>query len=208
MMAAYDRWLPGDDAVLKAVGESGKPVFLVLNKVDRARDKSILLGTIATLAHKHRFEEIFPLSALHDNDFDKLTETLTACLPSRKFIFDRDQLTDRSERFITAELVREKLMVELHRELPYVVHVEVEKFEKRKPVVHISVLIFVQKDSHRAIVIGNDGARMKRVGSRARRELEKLLGKRVFLQLWVKKRHAWQHDAMIVNAYSSDGAVL
>ncbi len=205
MMVAYDRWLPEDDTVLEAVKACGRPAFLLLNKVDRARDKSTLLALIEASARKHDFKDIFPLSALRDADFDGLTKALSRCLPVRDFIFEPDRLTDRSERFYAAELVREQLMLELHQELPYAAHVEVERFEERAPVSRVSAVIFVEKENHRAIVIGRGGARLKRVGTRARREIERLTGRRVFLQLWVKTKSAWRHDPAVVNAYFSDG---
>ncbi len=205
MMAAYDRWLADDDAVLEAVKACGKPALLVLNKVDRARDKSALLETLAGAARKHDFKEIFPLSALRDNDFDRLTQALGACLPAGDFIFDEDQLSDRSERFIVAELVREQLMLELHQELPYAAHVEIERFEERAAMAHVSAVIFVEKENQRAIVIGHGGARLKRIGTRARRDAERLLGRRVFIELWVKTKSAWQQDPAVISAYSSDG---
>ncbi len=208
MMAVHDCWLPADEAVLAAAKRCDRPVFLVLNKVDRARDKSALLAILAAAARRHDFKEIFPLSALRDADFGKFTRTLAAYLPQRDFIFDEDQLSDRSERFIVAELVREQVMLELHQELPYAAHVEIEKFEERTPVVHISAVIFVEKSNQRAIVIGHGGARLKRIGTRSRRDAERLLGRRVYLRLWVKTKSAWQRDPAVVNAYSSDGAAL
>lgn len=205
MMVAYDRWLPEDEAVLEAVKACGKPAFLLLNKVDRARDKSALLGLIRAASRRHDFKEIFPLSALRDAGFSGLTAALGECLPVRDFVFEPDQLSDRSERFLAAELVREQLMLELHQELPYAAHVEVERFEERSPGARISAVILVEKENHRAIVIGRGGVRLKRVGTRARREIERLTGKRVFLQLWVKARSAWRRDPAVVNAYFSDG---
>lgn len=208
MMAVYDRWLPADEAVLKIAAACGKPVFLVLNKVDHARDKSDLLECIAAASKRHDFKEIFPLSALRDDSFDKLIEALSQCLPHADFLFDEDQLSDRSERFIVAELVREQLMMELHQELPYTMHVEIESFEERGAVAHISAVVFVEKENQRAIAVGRGGARLKRVGMRARREVEKILGRRVFLRLWVKTKRDWQQDPAILNAYSSSGKLL
>ena len=205
MIAVCDRWLDEDETVLNAVSACGKPALLVLNKVDRVRDKTALLETIANLSRKHDFAEIFPLSALRDTDFDHFTREIGARLPKGGFIFDEDRLSDRSERFIAAELVREQLMLELHQELPYAAHVEIERFEKRTPVVHVSAVIFVEKANQRAIVIGRGGGRLKRVGRRARTGIEELLGKRVFLQLWVKTRSAWRNDPAVLSAYASDG---
>ncbi len=205
MMAVYDRWLPGDEAVLEAAAACGRPIFLVLNKVDRARDKAGLLEVLAAAAHRHEFREIFPLSALRDADFDRFTQALGRCLPEGDFVFDPEQLSDRSERFIVAELVREQVMLELHQELPYAVHVEVEQFEERAPVVRLTAVIFVGRESQRAIVIGRGGTRLKRIGTRARRDIERLLGKRVFVRLWVKTKSAWWRDPAVINAYSGDG---
>ena len=208
MMVAYDRWLDADETVLAAAKDCGMPTLLVLNKIDRARDKSVLLNVIAAAARRHDFKEIFPLSALQDTGFDELIKALVGYLPDRDFIFGENQLSDRSERFVVAELVREQVMLELHQELPYATHVEIEQFEERASVVHISAVIFVEKNQQRAIVIGHGGARLKRIGTRARHRAERLLGRHVFMQLWVKTRREWQRDPAVASAYLSDGAAM
>ena len=207
-MAVSNRWLPEDESVLEAIRICEKPAFLVLNKVDRINNKSDLLGILSTARDRHDFKEIFPLSALRDTDFDQLIKSLEKYLPERNFIFENDQLSDRSERFIVAELIREKLMIELNQELPYATHIEIEKFEEKNQITHISAIIFVEKVNQRAIVIGHQGNRLKRVGTCARSGIENFLGQHVFLQLWVKTKSTWQHDSSIVNAYSSDGEIL
>ena len=205
MMIECGRWSAEDDGVLEAVKACGRPALLVLNKADRVRDKSVLLDELAAAACRHDFREIFPLSALRDKDFDGFLKVLEALLPQRELLFEADRLSDRSERFLAAELVREQLMIELHQRLPYAVHVEIERFEERGPVARIAAVIFVEKDNQRAIVIGRGGARLRRVGTRARRDLERLLGRRVFLETWVKTKSAWQRDPMVMGAYAGDG---
>ena len=205
MISTYDRWSSADEIVLKAVRNCRRPTLLVLNKIDRARDKGVLLEALARAARRYAFKEIFPLSALRDAAFDRFTDTVAGYLPRRDFIFSENQVSDRSERFITAELIREQLMLELHQELPYVTHVEIERFEERASAARVSAVIFVERSNQRAIVIGRGGVRLKRIGTRARRKVERLLGRRVFMQLWVKARGAWQRDPSVFSACSGGG---
>lgn len=208
MMAAFNRWSPADEAMLEAVKRCTPPVFLILNKVDQATDKTELLATIDKMSQRHFFEEIFPVSALRDRDFSRFTQAISTRLPVGNFIFEEDQLSDRNERFIAAELVREQLMLELHQELPYAIHVEVERFKERKPVMYMLVVIYLGKEKQRPIVIGRSGDRLKRVGIRARRSIENLLGRRVYLELRVKTKSFWHRDPSVTRFYSVDGNVL
>ena len=208
MMVVFDQWFPADEMLLEAVRTVGKPTFLVLNKIDRVRDRSVLLRTIDTCAKRYAFDEIFPLSALRDKGFDRFTQALGVRLPSREFIFPEGRLSDRNERFIAAELVREQLILELHQELPYLLHVEIECFEKRGPMSYLLAVIYIEKERQRAIVIGRAGSLLKRVGTRARRNIESFLGRRVFLELQVKAKSAWQRDPAVIESYSSDGEAL
>ncbi len=205
MMVVFNQWLPQDEMLLKAVKDSNKPTFLVLNKIDFARGRLQLLKVIETVSKHHAFDEIFPLSALRDKGFDRFIQALGAHLPPRDFLFPEDQLSDRSERFIAAELIRERLILELHQELPYTLHVEIERFEERESMAYLLAIIYIEKERQRGIVIGHAGDRLKRVGTHARHSIEGLLGKRVFLKLLVKTKSTWQRDPVVIESYSSDG---
>ena len=207
MMVVFNQWSIQDETLLKAIKFLDKPKFLVINKIDRERNKANLLRTIETFENRHLFDEIFPLSALRDKHFDRLVQTLGSYLPIGDFVFDESQLSDRSERFIAAELVREQLMFELHQELPYTLHVEIEHFEERKLMVYMLAVIYIDKASRRSIIIGRGGDRLKRVGTRARHDIERLLGRRVFLDLWVKTKSAWARDPDIIRSYSGNEEV-
>lgn len=186
-------WTPEDEDVLQRIAASNKPCILIMNKCDLVKDKSELLMFIKQTAQRHDFVEIFPVSALRDKEFEALKQGIAKFLPQRPlFHFPEDQLTDRSERFLVAEFIREQAMLNLHRELPYAIHVEIETFEDKGKLLHINAVIFVLKDSQRSIVIGKNGDCIKRIGSRARRQIEAFLNKQVYLQLWVKVAKDWQ----------------
>jgi GTP-binding protein Era len=201
------KWTPEDERVLAEVAASGKPALLLLNKVDRLEDKSALLPHIGALREKHPFEAIVPVSALKGHNLAALEREIAARLPESPHLFPPDQLTDRSERFLVAEIVREKLMRQLGAELPYANAVEIEQFAARGPTVHIGAVILVEKPGQKAIVIGQGGERLKRVGQEARADIEKLLGQKVMLRLWVKVRSGWADDerALASLGYREDG---
>lgn len=187
------RWRPGDQAVLDLLPET-TPVVLVINKVDRLADRNALLPFIAQRAEAHAFTEIVPLSAERGDNLDALLKAAGRHLPESPPIFDPEELTDRSERFLAAELLREKLFRNLGEELPYGIAVEIEKFEVVDGVRRIHAAIIVDKEAHKAIVIGKGGERMKRVSSDARKDMEALFGGKVWLETWVKVRSGWADD--------------
>lgn len=188
------QWQEGDEHALEKIQRASCPVFLAINKVDKLEDKAALLPYIEEISQRFEFQEIVPLCALTGFSVDHLEERLYASLPENPFFFDEDQITDKTERFLTAEIVREKLMRQLGHELPYELTVEIEQFKEEERVIHINAAILVERDSQKAIVIGKQGQRLKSVGSEARKDMERLLDKKVMLTLWVKVKHGWSDD--------------
>ncbi|MCE3001431.1 MAG: GTPase Era [Xanthomonadaceae bacterium] len=188
------RWSTEDDAALAAAVQGGRPVVLVLNKVDRIADKGVLLPKIAELARRHAFAALVPLSAGKRDNLEALVRALLDLLPEGPPIFGPDEVTDRSERFIVAELVREQLVRQLHAELPYATTVEIEAFKRENKVLKIAAIVWVEREGQKGIVLGAGGAQIKRIGIFARREIERQFGGRVHLELHVKVREGWSDD--------------
>ncbi len=201
------RWQADDDWVLEKLKRLACPVILAVNKVDLVKDKEALLPHLAELAGKMEFAEIIPLSARHGDNLDILKAAIRQRLPRSAPFFPEDQITDRSERFLAAELVREKLFRKLGEEIPYGLTVEIERFKQEGNTAHIHALIWVEKASHKPIVIGRQGSRLKEVGREAREDMEKLFGCKVFLQLWVKVKEGWADDERALRSlgYGEDG---
>ncbi len=188
------RWTDEDDLVLERMGEVSVPVWCVINKIDRLASRDVLLPFIDDLQARFGFAEFFPLSARKGEGVEAWEQALLEHLPFGKPMYDAEQLTDRSERFLAAEFIREQLTVRLHREIPYQLTVEVQQWERKGRVLHVAAVIWVQRDSQKKIVIGKQGQVLKQVGQRARQRLESLLGEKVFLQLWVKVKQGWADD--------------
>ena len=169
-------------------------MLLVVNKVDLVPEKERLLPFLAAAGERARFVDIVPMSARRPRDAERLLTVLAAHLPEGEPMFPDDQYTDRSERFLCAEIVREKLFRLVGQEVPHRLAVEVESFERRGPVVRIAARIWVESRGQKAIVIGKAGERLKRVGTEARKDIERVLGARVHLDLWVKVRAGWADD--------------
>ena len=187
-------WTDDDTRVLELVTGAGVPVILVINKVDRVSPKEALLPYLAEVASRGDFAEVIPVSALRGTNLDRLEELVVARLPPGRPLYDEDQFTDRSERFLAAEIIREKLTDRLAKELPYRLSVEIERFEASDGRTTVGAVIWVERPSHKAIVIGRDGKLLKAVGTAARADLERMLGGRVFLELWVKIKAGWSDD--------------
>ena len=188
------KWQPDDELVLDKFRHSPCPVILVVNKIDRVSEKERLLPHLQFLAKQYEFSEIFPVSALKGDNLKELEAMIMKHLPPGKPLFDEDQITDRSERFIVAELVREKLMRQLGDEIPYELTVELEEFVREAGLITISAAILVERDSQKSIVIGNKGQRMKLIGREARLDMEEMLDSKVMLNLWVKVKRGWSDD--------------
>lgn len=187
-------WNEADQYVLDALANAKVPALLIINKIDLVQDKTELLPHIAELAKKREFAEIVPVSALGGHNLETIDKLVKALLPEGPFLFPEDQVTDRSSRFLAAELIREKVTRQLGDELPYEVTVEIEKFERVKSVLHIHGLILVDKKGQKRIVIGKDGERLKQIGSSAREDMETSFDSKVMLNLWVKVKSGWADD--------------
>jgi GTP-binding protein Era len=189
------RWNDEDEAVYAALASAPIPRLLALNKLDRMRDKATLLPFVEQVCSHHAFEEVFWLSAQRGEGVADLQRGILTRLPRRAPIFDPETFTDRSERFLCAELIREQLMRQLGEELPYATTVEIESFKDREDgLSEIAALIWVEREGQKKIVIGAGGERLKKIGSTARRNIEELLGRRAYLRLWVKVREGWSDD--------------
>ncbi|MCC7412812.1 MAG: GTPase Era [Gammaproteobacteria bacterium] len=188
-------WTPADTFVARQLAGMRAPVVLVANKIDRVADKRRLLPFLKDVSEHGDFAEIFPVSALRAVNVEELERTIERFLPAGPWLFADDVLTDRSERFLVAELVREKLIRLLGEELPYSVSVITDEFAEHDDGVRIAVTIWVEKRSQRGIVVGGGGAMLKRVGTEARRDIEALLGHHVYLATWVKVKENWADDA-------------
>lgn len=185
------RWTNEDEDICGQIRESGCPAILVINKTDRVRDKEKILPFIEDVSQRYDFKEIVPISALKDCGQQALREMVTAHLPVTAPCYPADQISDRNEAFRAAEIVREKLTEILHQELPYGLAVEIERFEDSARGRAIGAVIWVEKPSQKAIVIGRDGQLLKRAGQAARLELKAALGRPVHLELWVKVKKNW-----------------
>ncbi len=191
MVITADGWRAEDKRVLELVREQPAPVILVINKIDRLPSREALLPLIEQSRDKLAFAEIVPVSAANGSNVAELEDTLMRYLPEQEPIYPSDQLTDRSERFLAAEFVREQVFRSVGDEIPYAAAVEIERFQHKGKVLHIDALIYVEKAGQKAVIIGKDGERIKAIGSAARVEMERLFGTKVFLRLWVKVREGW-----------------
>lgn len=194
MLVERGRWTDEDELVLKAVGRSAAKRICVINKIDQLADRSDLLPQIESLNGRADFEAIIPISALRNEGLQPLWSEIVRRLPEGPHLFPADQVTDRSERFIAGEIVREKLMRRLGDELPHRVAVVIEDYSTSDRLVEVDATIFVEREGQKAIIIGRKGARLKEIGRDARRELETLVGTQVMLRLWVKVKSGWTND--------------
>lgn len=184
----------GDQFVLDMLKRAGTRAFLLPNKVDALRDKKQLLPLIERYTGEQEFAEVIPLSALTGDGVELLVPRVFEYLPAGPQLYPEDEMTDQPERVLAAELVREKILQVTGEELPYVTAVVTERWEETEGITRIHCLIYVERPSHRAIVIGKAGARLKDIGTAARADIEKLLGRHVFLNLFVKVRERWRDD--------------
>lgn len=198
------KWEDDDDLAYATLAEAGIPVVLVINQVDRLRDKTALLPFIAKVTEGKRFAAVHPVSALRRDGLAPLVASLLALLPEGTPDFDEDAITDRSQRFLAAELVRGQLMRQLGDELPYATAVEVERFIEEPGLLRIAVLIWVEREGQKAIVIGAGGERLRKIGQRAREQMERLFDGKVFLQTWVRVREGWADDEAALRAFGYD----
>lgn len=188
------RWTDEDQMVLERVRFVKCPVLLAVNKMDRLEDKADMLPHLQWLQEQLPEATLIPISAQHGHNLDALEELVAERLPEGEHFFPEDQITDRSSRFLAAELIREKIMRQLGAELPYQVAVEIEEFKYDNGVLHIHGLILVERDGQKKILIGQAGERIKRIGQEARQDMEILFDAKVMLNLWVKVKGGWSDD--------------
>jgi len=199
------RFTLGDAKVLSLL-KPGVPALLVANKLDQVHRRAEIAPWLRDMQERHAFAEFVPMSAKNPKDVERLFSICEKYLPEQPWWYAEDELTDRSEKFLAGETVREKLFRLTGEELPYTSTVMVEKFEEEPSPQHgrfvkIAATIVVERDSHKAMVIGDKGERLKRIGTEARQELEKLLGAKVFIELWVKVRSGWADDEARVRSF-------
>lgn len=188
------RWTDEDEMVFERIQHLTCPLIIAVNKADRLEDKSQLLAHLEWLASKLPNAQIVPVSALHGHNLDTLERLVAEYLPVSEHFFPEDQITDRSSRFLAAEMVREKIMRQLGAELPYQITVEIEEFKQEGRILHIHALILVERDGQKKIIIGDKGERIKRIGLEARKDMEILFDSKIMLNLWVKVKSGWSDD--------------
>ena len=182
-----------DEKILQMIPKE-TPIILVINKIDCLKDKTKLLGLIQVFKENVRYTEIIPTSVKKKNNLKELLDNARKFLPEQEFIYEEDQITDKNERFLAAEIIREKIFRLTGQELPYSVAVEIEKFEHEGNVRRIFAAIIVERDSHKPMIIGNKGVRLKEISTKARVDMEKLFGGKVWLETWVKVQKGWSDD--------------
>jgi GTP-binding protein Era len=198
------RWVEDDTLAYSALREAKVPCVLVINKVDKLADKTKLFPFIAEITQGREFHAVHPISALKSKGTAALVKDLLALVPESEPHYAEDEITDRSQRFLAGELVREQLMLRLGEELPYSATVEIEKFEVDGALLRIAAVIWVERDSQKAIVIGKGGERLKAISTGARHGMEKLFGSKVFLETWVRVREGWADDEAALGRFGYD----
>jgi GTP-binding protein Era len=197
-------WKEEDEYVLSLIKQTQVPCFLVVNKVDKIADKGELLPWLQEMENRYPFKAMIPLSARTGAQVDVLEKELQAVLPEGPHLFADDQFTDRPIRFLCAELLREKIFRLCGQELPYSTSVEIESFKEEAGLIRIHGLIWVDKDNHKRMIIGDKGSKLKDIASSARIDMENLLGKKVFLQCWCKVKSGWSDDERILKQFGYD----
>lgn len=184
-------WTPEHDWLLGKLKSVECPVILVINKIDMCQDKEVLLPFLNEVASKYPFAEIIPISALKGTNLSELETKIAKLLPAGDPIYPPDQITDRPERFFAAEIIREKLIRSLGQEVPHAVTVQIEQYQEEGALTRIHAIIWVERDGQKAIVIGKNGEVLKKIGQRARIDLESFIDGKVYLNLWVKVKRGW-----------------
>ena len=189
------KWTEEDEVVLELIGRQRTPVALVINKVDLMEQKNELLPFTESLSARCEFDAVFPISALRAHGLNELADYVATQAPAGPHFFPEDQITDRSQRFLAAELVREKIVRQLGDELPYATAVEIEAFEQdERGILHINAIILVEREGQKKILVGESGGRLKSIGTSARRDMERAFDSKVMLKLWVKVKSGWSDD--------------
>lgn len=192
------QWQEDDQQVLGYLQQQSQPVIAVVNKIDQLPRREALLPLLEQLTQRGEFIEVVPVAALKQTNLERLQQRVLSYLPLSEPIYPDDQLTDRSERFLAAEIVREKLTRQLGNELPYALTVEIEQFTIDKGLLRIAALIWVEREGQKRIIIGKGGERLKLVGAQARADMEQLFGHKIYLQLWVKIKQGWSDSERLL----------
>jgi len=192
------KWDDSDDFILKLLKKSGTPAFLLLNKIDLLADKRGLLPIIAQFQHRYDFKEIIPISAVKKTGLDELLQCVLKALPHGPRYFPADQITDQPLRFMVAEAIREQALWSTREEVPHAIAVVVEQFEEGERLTRIAAAIYCDRDSQRAIILGKGGQMLKKIGTAARLDIEKMVGTRVYLELFVKVQPGWRESRRFV----------
>src|SRR5271157_4321025 len=195
---AKRKWDRDDALVLDLAKQAGTPIFLLLNKIDLLADKRDLLPLIAQFQALHDFKEIVPISALKKKGLDELLQCVVKALPNGPRYFPEDQVTDQPVRFMAAELIREHVLMQTHEEVPHAVSVVVEQYEEGPKLVRIAAVIYCERDNQKAILLGKGGQMLKRIGTSARLDIEKMVRTKVFLELFVKVQPGWRDSRQFV----------
>jgi GTP-binding protein Era len=190
-----------DDAKVLSLVPPGKPTLLIANKLDLVRRRAELAPWLKSMQERHPFAEFVPLAATSDDDVRRLLKIVQPYLPEQPWFYDEEALTDRSERFLASEIIREKLFRLTGDELPYTSTVVIDEFKEEGALRRIAATIIVEREAHKGMVIGDKGERLKRIGTDARVELERLMGGKVFLEIWVKVRSGWADDEARLKSY-------
>ncbi len=198
------KWNTDDELVAQNIEKRDGNLIIVINKVDLIKDKRVLLPHLEKLQHMFPEADLIPVSAESGDNLPALERLVEERLPTGPFLFNEEQLTDRSERFLVSEIIREKIMRQLGDEVPYAVTIQIERFKSIRQTVHIDAVVFVERDGQKAILIGKNGTKLKRIGTDARQEIENLISKKVMLGLWVKVKSGWSDDERALRSLGYD----
>ena len=201
MVIEASGWTPDDDHILDKVAAQTAPVILVLNKIDCIKPRERMLPVLDDTARRYDFAAAIPASARTGENLDRLRTVVQSHMPAGPAMFPREQFTDRSEAFLTAEIVREKLIRRLGQELPHRLTVEIERFVEHERGTVVNALVWVERQQHKAIVIGHGGQRLKDAGTEARLDISRMLGRPVHLEIWVKVREGWSDDERALRGF-------
>lgn len=188
------QWHRHDDVIVKKLEQANLPVILAINKIDKIKDKATLLPFLANARQRFAFKNIIPISALKGSNLEQLEQLVLSYLPKSKLIYPESQVTDRSERFLVAEIIREKLIKRLGQELPYALAVEIECYQETKTITKIYAIVWVERNTQKNIVIGKRGIMLKNIGIDARKDIENLIDNKAYLRLWVKVKQGWGNN--------------
>jgi len=198
------KWTALDEHILNLIKDNTDPVILAINKMDKVKDKEMMLPFLKELSEKMSFKEIVPVSALSRKSLRPLEKSIKGLLPARPFQFPDDQITDKSQRYFAAEFIREKLIKRLGEELPYTTTVTIDSFVEKEKIIHIDAIIWVATKGQKTIVIGKKGAGLKAIGEQARKDMERMFENKVFLRTWVKVKDKWMDNELAIKQLGFD----